>query len=45
LKGAGFLQGRGAFSVQIVPLDPALPIDLLRDPQRWDMAGGDFDVI
>jgi hypothetical protein len=45
LQGAGFLRGRGAFSVQIVPLDPALPMDLLRDPQSWDMAGGDFDVI
>ncbi|MFL5805804.1 MAG: GNAT family N-acetyltransferase [Roseiflexaceae bacterium] len=45
LQGAGFLRGRGAFSVQIVPLDPALPMDLLRDPHSWDMAGGDFDVI
>jgi hypothetical protein len=45
LGRAGFLRGRGAFSVQIVPLDPALPMDLLRDPQSWEMAGGDFDVI
>jgi hypothetical protein len=45
LKGAGFLHGRGAFSVQIVPLDPALPMDVLRDPRSWNMAGGDFDVI
>ncbi|MFL5803544.1 MAG: hypothetical protein ACJ8CR_17595, partial [Roseiflexaceae bacterium] len=45
LQGAGFLRGRGAFSVQIVPLDPALPMDVLRDPRSWAMAGGDFDVI
>ena len=45
LRRAGFLRVRGAFSVQIVQLDPALPMDLLRDPQSWEMAGGDFDVI
>jgi hypothetical protein len=45
LRGAGFLYSRGAFGVQIVPLDPALPLDLLRDPQSWNLAGGDFDVI
>jgi Acetyltransferase (GNAT) domain len=45
LKGAGFLRGRGAFSVQIVPLGPDLPMDVLRDPRNWRMAGGDFDVI
>jgi hypothetical protein len=45
LRSAGFLYSRGAFGVQIVPLDPNLPMDVLRDPQSWNMAGGDFDVI
>lgn len=45
LARAGFLRRRGAFSVQIVPLDPRLPMDLLRDPRNWIMAGGDFDVV
>jgi Acetyltransferase (GNAT) domain len=45
LKGAGFMRSRGAFSVQIVPLAPDLPMDTLRDPLSWNMAGGDFDVI
>jgi hypothetical protein len=45
LRSAGFLHSRGAFGVQIVPLDPELPLDLLRDPQSWNLAGGDFDVI
>jgi Acetyltransferase (GNAT) domain len=45
LRDGGFLYSRGAFSVQIVPLDPNLPLDLLRDPRNWSMAGGDFDVI
>jgi hypothetical protein len=45
LRGAGFLYSRGAFGVQIVPLDPELPLGVLRDPQSWNMAGGDFDVI
>jgi predicted N-acetyltransferase YhbS len=45
LARAGFLRRRGAFSVQIVPLDPALPMDVLRDPRNWSVAGGDFDVV
>jgi predicted N-acetyltransferase YhbS len=45
LRSAGFLYSRGAFGVQIVPLDPDLPLDVLRDPGSWNMAGGDFDVI
>jgi hypothetical protein len=45
LRGAGFLYSRGAFGVQIVPLDPGLPLGVLRDPRSWNMAGGDFDVI
>jgi hypothetical protein len=45
LRSAGFLYGRGAFGVQLVPLDPELPLGVLRDSQSWNMAGGDFDVI
>ena len=35
----GFLQG--IFGSP----DPALPMDTVRDPQNWCMAGGDFDII
>ena len=45
LRSAGFLYSRGAFGIQIVPLDPELPLGVLRDPQSWNMAGGDFDII
>lgn len=44
-RRAGFLGGPGAFDVSIVPMAPDLPIDLLRDPNRWFTMGGDFDVI
>jgi hypothetical protein len=45
-RRAGFIwRRRGFFTVQVVPLDPSLPMDLLRDPQNWNVAGGDFDVI
>lgn len=37
--------GRASFSVELVPLDPELPLDVLRDPQNWNICGGDFDVI
>ena len=43
-RRAGFFP-RAAFSVQIVPLQPDLPMEILRDPQQWSLAGGDFDVI
>ena len=45
LRHAGFLHGRGAFSVELAPLADDLPLDLMRDPNRWNIAGGDFDVI
>jgi hypothetical protein len=45
LRRQGFLRGRGAFSVQLVPLAPDLPIDILGDPRNWSLAGGDFDVV
>jgi hypothetical protein len=31
--------------VQLVPLAPDLPIDILGDPRNWSLAGGDFDVV
>ncbi|MGH8247300.1 MAG: hypothetical protein ACREUU_12820 [Gammaproteobacteria bacterium] len=36
---------RASFSVQLVPLDPKLPMDILRDLRSWNIAGGDFDVV
>jgi len=45
LRRAGFLRRPGAFSVEIVPLAANLPVEQLRDPNQWSIAGGDFDVI
>jgi hypothetical protein len=45
-RRAGFIWGRrGFFTVQLVPLGPNLPMDLLREPLNWNICGGDFDVI
>lgn len=44
LRRAGFFP-RAIFSVQIVPLDPGLPMEALCDPLNWGLSGGDFDVI
>jgi hypothetical protein len=44
LRRAGFLPRPRAFDVQIIPLDPAVPLDVLRDPGHWEMAGGEFDM-
>ncbi len=44
-RRAGFLWSWGTFSVQMVPLDPQLPMSLLHNPQNWLMSGGDFDSI
>jgi hypothetical protein len=44
-RRAGFLFSWGSFTVQFVPLAPDLPSNILRNPQSWNMAGGDFDVI
>jgi hypothetical protein len=45
LRRAGFLFSWGSFTVHFVPLAPNLPMPILRDPQSWNMAGGDFDAI
>ena len=44
-RRAGFIFSWGSFKVYLAPLDPALPMDTVRDPQNWCMAGGDFDII
>jgi len=43
-RRAGFWP-RGAYTFEIVPLDPAVPLAVLADPSRWMLAAGDFDVV
>jgi hypothetical protein len=45
LRRAGFIASWGDFSVQLVPLASALPVQALRDPRNWTMWGGDYDSI
>jgi predicted N-acetyltransferase YhbS len=45
LRRAGFLFSWGAFHVHVVPLDDAIDERFLADPGRWNLAGGDFDVV
>jgi hypothetical protein len=45
LRRAGFVWSWGDFSVQLVPLDPSLPMARLRHPRNWTMWGGDYDSI
>ena len=45
LRRAGFLSGRGGWSLEVIRIDPAIPRAALRDPSGWWLAGGDFDVI
>ncbi len=44
LRRLGFFP-RHAFSVQLLPLRAGLPIELMRDPSQWNLAGADFDVV
>jgi hypothetical protein len=44
-RRAGFISSWGSFSVEVVPLASDLPLEGLRDPHAWELAGGDFDVI
>jgi Acetyltransferase (GNAT) domain len=44
LRHLGFIPSH-AFTVQIVPLRPDLPMNQLRDPNLWNLSGADFDVI
>ncbi len=43
LTRRGFFAGP-AFSVQLVPLAPGLPLERMRDPRAWLLSGADFDV-
>jgi len=45
LRLAGFLPRKGAYDVRVVPLVADLPWDALRDPSRFFLMGGDFDVV
>lgn len=45
LRRVGFLLGRATYDFSIVPFDPDLPVDALRDPTRWFLTGADFDVV
>jgi hypothetical protein len=45
LRRFGYIPRRRSFDVMMVDLDPALPLAAMRDPSRWLMAGGDFDVV
>lgn len=44
-RRAGFVLTRGAFMVHCVPFIPDLDLEALRDPRRFQVQGGDFDVI
>ncbi len=41
----GFLFSWGSFGVQCLPFSAQMDPQVLRDPQRWSLTGGDFDVI
>lgn len=41
----GFLFSWGRFCVHWLPLQEDPPLEQLRDPRAWEMAGGDYDVI
>jgi GNAT superfamily N-acetyltransferase len=45
LRWVGFLPRTGAYDVRVVPLVADLPWDVLRDPNRFFVMGGDFDVV
>lgn len=45
LRRSGFLFSPGAYRLEAVRLDPAIPSSVLHDAGSWWVAGGDFDVI
>jgi hypothetical protein len=45
LQRAGFRPRWGAFRVHVVPLDRSLESIVTDCAARWDLAGGDFDVV
>ncbi|MFN2468027.1 MAG: GNAT family N-acetyltransferase [Gaiellaceae bacterium] len=45
LRRRGFLPRRGAYDVTVVPFAEDLPWHVLRDPERFFVMAGDFDVV
>lgn len=45
LRRAGFVLSPGAYRFEAARLDPSLPSEVVGDPKRWCLAGGDFDVV
>ena len=45
LLRVGFVPRKGAYDVRVGPLAEDLPWDDLRDPRRFFLVGGDFDVL
>jgi hypothetical protein len=45
LRRQGFVFARGEYSASFIPLDDKIELSRLRDPRRWLMTGGDFDVV
>ena len=43
-RRAGFLPG-ASYTFEVVQLDAGIPLGELGDPERWTLAGGDFDVV
>jgi hypothetical protein len=44
LRRAGFFP-RSEFSVEMVPLRPSLPLEVMRQVRNWTLSGADFDVV
>lgn len=44
-RRAGFRFSWGAFTVQLVPLAPDLPLVEMQERKNWVIQGGDFDVV
>jgi hypothetical protein len=45
LRRSGFVPRRGAYDVRVTPYVSKLPWSVLRDPRRFFLMGGDFDVV
>jgi hypothetical protein len=45
LRRLGFLLGKGAYDVSIVPLAAGMPHPALSDPNCWFTMAGDYDVV
>jgi hypothetical protein len=44
LRRVGFLSGGRGWPLEVIRLDPTIPLASLRDPGGWWLAAGDFDV-